>query len=218
VGKRVRVQLHGVSNNRGVLIDSEATDGATVGRNLRWSDGTLVLETEIRGGTTVVDNTTGSSVQPTLWSLILNKPTIVQQLGELDYPGYLYFDGTDLTGTEFPLHDIRVETSETLTIPSSKQYLIWQEIIVQGDLVVEPGGELVILDEEPYLDPVSPDFTYSGGNLSQIDYTGGEQKTFTYNGSGQLTQLDFVRDGLTYRKDFYYTGGGDLDYINEYYV
>ena len=218
MGKRVRVQLHGVSNNRGVLIDSEATDGATVGKNLRWSDGTLVLEDEIRGGSTTTTTDTGSTVQPTLWSLILNKPTIIQQLGELDTPGYLYFDGTDLSGTEFPLHDIRVETSESLTIPANKQYLIWQEIIVQGDLVVEPGGELVILDEEPYPDLTNPDFTYSAGNLSQVDYSGGEQKSLTYNGSGDFTQLDFVRDGLTYRKEFTYTVGGDLDYITEYYV
>lgn len=218
MGKRVRVQLHGVSNNRGVLIDSEATDGATVGKNLRWSDGTLVAESEIRGGSTTTTTDTGSTVQPTLWSLVLNKPEIIKQLTALDTPGYLYFDGADLTGTEHPLHDIRVETTESLTIPANKQYLIWQEIIVQGDLVVEPGGELVILDEEPYPDPVGPAFTYSTGNLSQIAYDAGEQKSFTYNGSGQLSQMDFVRDGLTYRKEFFYTGGGDLDYIDEYYV
>lgn len=218
MAKRTRVALHGVSNNRGILIDADATDGATVGRNLRWSNGDLVLESEIRGGSTTTTTTTGSAVQPTLWSLIISKPEIIKQLAALDYPGYLYFDGTDLTGTEFPLHDIRVETTEVLTIPANKQYLIWQEIIVQGDLVVEPGGELVILDEEPYPDPVGPAFSYSGGNLSQVDYDAGEQKSFTYNGSGQLTQLDFVRDGLTYRKEFFYTGGGDLDYIDEYYV
>ena len=218
MAKRTRVALHGVSNNRGILIDADATDGATVGKNLRWSNGDLVLEDEIRGGSTTTTTTTGSAVQPTLWSLIISKPEIIKQLAALDYPGYLYFDGTDLTGTEFPLHDIRVETTESLTIPANKQYLVWQEIIVQGDLVVEPGGELVILDEEPYPDPVGPAFTYSTGNLSQIAYDAGEQKSFTYNGSGQLSQIDFVRDGLTYRKEFFYTGGGDLDYIDEYYV
>lgn len=218
MAKRTRVALHGVSNNRGILIDPNATDGAVVGSNLYWSDGSKVQEAEIRGGSTTTTTTTGQAVQPTIWSLILNKPTIIKQLAALDVPGYLYFDGTDLTGTEFPLHDIRVETSESLTIPANKQYLIWQEIIVQGDLVVEPGGELVILDEEPYPDPVGPGFTYSAGSLTQIDYDAGEQKTFSYNGSGQLVQLDFIRDGLTYRKDLYYTGGGDLDYIDEYYV
>lgn len=218
MAKRVRVQLHGVSNNRGVLVNPDATDGAVVGKNLYWEDGSLIEESEIRGGGTNTITETGQSVQPTIWSLVLNKPEIIKQLAALDYPGYLYFDGTDLTGTEFPLHDRRVETGETLTIPANKQYLIWQEIVVQGDIVVEPNGELIILDDEPYPDPKGPDFTYAAGNLSQIDYDAGEQKAFTYNGSGQLTQMDFVRDGLTYRKEFFYTGGGDLDYIDEYYV
>ena len=214
--KKVRVALHGISNNRGVLIDANATEGAVIGTNLFWEDGSLVDESDF------VSTQTGTTdpSQPALWSLLLGVPEIVKQLTELDAPGYLYFDGSDLTDTEFPLHDIRVESSESLTIPANKQYLVWREIIVKGNLTVKPGGELVILDETPaYPDPTGPDFTYNGsGQLTQADYDAGEQKLFTYNGSGQLTQLDFIRDGLTYRKDFFYTGGGDLDYIDEYYV
>ena len=52
----------------------------------------------------------------------------------------------------------------------------------------------------------SPVMAYSGGRLSSIVYADGALKTFTYTG-GQLTQLDLVRNGLTTRKVFTYTSG-----------
>jgi hypothetical protein len=67
-------------------------------------------------------------------------------------------------------------------------------------------------------EPISPDFTYDiNGNLTQIDYAGGEQKVFTYNGNGDLQYLDFIKDGTTWRKEFFYVGD-QLDYITEGYI
>jgi hypothetical protein len=114
------------------------------------------------------------------------------------------------------LHDVRVEVNESLVIPADKQYLIWQSIEIEGSLAVEPGGLLVVLGEG-LPDPTDPDFTYSGGNLTQVDYDGGEQKILSYNVGGDLERVDFIQDGTTLRKDLVYSGG-DLDYIDEYYV
>jgi len=55
----------------------------------------------------------------------------------------------------------------------------------------------------------SPTFTYSGGNLSRIDYSNGNYKTFTYSGS-QLTQLVYVLAGRTITKVFTYNLDGTL--------
>jgi hypothetical protein len=209
--------LFGKMIRKGIQMDADATEGATVGKDLMWPDGTVITEQEIRnpsgnGGTTTSPNTP----TVTLWSLILNIPQKIKDIVALVAPGYLYHDGTNIVAHEWPLHDTRVESGETLTIPANKQYILWQEILAEGDIVIEAGGELVLLDEG-LPKPTDPDFSYSGGDLSQIDYADGSQKTFTYDGGGNLTRVDFVQDGVTLRKDFYYAGG-DLDYIDEFYV
>ena len=65
--------------------------------------------------------------------------------------------------------------------------------------------------------PTGPDFTYTSGDLTRIDYDGGEYKLFTYT-SGVLTRVDYISNGLTKRKDFTYGGGGELDYITQSFV
>lgn len=245
MAKKTRVALHGVSNNRGVLIDPNATDGARVGKNLYWSDGSLVEEEEIRGGSTsTTTTTTGSAVQPTLWSLILNIPLFIKALAGLTGNGegfvvktasdtaalrsiqaqdsrILVTNGDAQAGdptigmTEWPRIKASIGASEEFILPSGYQAFVWESIDVEGSLDVE--GELIVLGND-LPEPYSPDFTYDGsGNLTQIDYPAGEQKLFTYNGSGDLTRLDYIRDGVTLRKDFIYSGG-NLDYIDEYYV
>jgi len=143
VAKRVRVSLHGVSNNRGILMDADATDGARIGENLRWSDGTLVTETQVRnpsgGGTT---NT--SSVSPTLWSLILNIPAIIKSLIALTTDGWIRNDGGTLSSSHWPWVKNSVETGEAFTIPSGNQLLVYDEFLFDGgELIID--GELVIL-------------------------------------------------------------------------
>ena len=61
-----------------------------------------------------------------------------------------------------------------------------------------------------------PDMSYVNGDLTQIDYGSGEQRIFNYSG-GDLNRVDFLQDGTTLRKDLFYSGG-DLDYIDEYYI
>lgn len=53
---------------------------------------------------------------------------------------------------------------------------------------------------------IGPEFTYTDGALSRIDYDGGQYKLFTYTG-GLLTQLDFYNLVNTIRKTFNYTDG-----------
>jgi len=115
----------------------------------------------------------------------------------------------------WPLHDTRVDVEERFTIAEDKQYLIWQRFEVEGSLIIDAGGHLVVLGEG-IPEPVAPDMTFTNGDLTQIDYGSGEQKLFSYSG-GDLTRVDFLQDGTTLRKDLFYIGG-DLDYIDEYYV
>ena len=117
--------------------------------------------------------------------------------------------------SNWPVHDIKIDATQHLIIPDEKQYILWQRIEIEGALTIEAGGKLVILSEG-LPEPTSPDMTYIGDELSQIDYGSGEQKIFTYGG-GDLTRVDFLQDGTIFRKDLFYSGG-NLDYIDEYYI
>lgn len=108
-------------------------------------------------------------------------------------------------------------SGESLLVPEYHQFLVWEQYFNEGSLAVQ--GTMVILNELPTSRAREPDFTYNlSGNLTQIDYAEGQQKLFTYNGSDQLTQVDSTRDGSTLRKSFFYTGGGELDYITEEWI
>jgi hypothetical protein len=55
-------------------------------------------------------------------------------------------------------------------------------------------------------DPLrSPTFTYTSGTLTGITYEDGSSKTLTYAGD-QLQRIDLLRGGITYRKQFNYSG------------
>ena len=53
---------------------------------------------------------------------------------------------------------------------------------------------------------IGPEFTYTAGVLTRIDYDGGQYKLFTYT-DGLLTILDLVAGAVTTRKTFNYTDG-----------
>jgi hypothetical protein len=53
--------------------------------------------------------------------------------------------------------------------------------------------------------PAGPEFTYTSGVLTRIDYDDASYKTFTYS-SGRLSRIDFVQGSTTTRKDFVYSG------------
>ena len=228
--KKVKVQLFGLQN-RQITVDADATEGATVERNLYWPDGSVVQESEIRGGNVVVQSEEPGGVggiSQTLWSLIIDIPEKLLGLLALQETGFVFHQNDvfsiDAGGggggaTDWPLHKDFIGPAETLIIPASFQYMIHNDFDVQGNLDIEAGGGLWIMEDQPAIpEPLGPDFTYVSGDLTQIYYDAGEQKHFTYNVGGDLERLDFIRDGTTFRKDFFYTGGGDLDYVDEYYV
>ena len=213
-----RVLEWGQQRRSFVRVEEGSTKGATVGTNLFDADGNLFdpesVIIEIIESTVVTDDK--NARYTAIWRFIQEIPQRIKDLANMTAPGYIYHDGTNMVPHEWPLHDVRVELTESLVIPDNKQYIIWQSIEIEGSVSVEIGGELIILDDG-LPEPIGPDLTYAAGNLTQIDYDGGEQKVLTYNGSDELTRVDFIRDGITFRKDLFYAAG-DLDYIDEYYV
>lgn len=84
---------------RVVRVGGDATKGATVGRDLRWPDGSLVQESQIRNG--AGNGTTGGSsgggtgstgstgnASPTVWKLIREVPANLQKLAALAGVGF----------------------------------------------------------------------------------------------------------------------------------
>ena len=61
--------------------------------------------------------------------------------------------------------------------------------------------------------PTNPSFTYTDGQLTRIDYSGGEYKTFTYT-NGLLTEMRFSSGAGLLTKTFTYSNG-DLVNISE---
>ena len=91
MGKRVRVVLSG-QQNRNIMVDADATEGATIGKDLRLPDGTVATYQTIQqyfgGNTTVVENDPNTP-SITLWELILNIPAIVAAIVALAANGFL---------------------------------------------------------------------------------------------------------------------------------
>lgn len=152
-----------------------------------------------------------------VYEYIGNPPTsadLTDHINNLANPHQTSWDNLANKPVRF-FNNIRIETPTA--IEADQQFLVWERLEIDGgSLEVQPGGRLVVLHDRPETGAINPDFTYNGsGQLTQIDYTAGEQKLFTYDGSGQLTRVDSTRLGTTLRKDFTYTGGGELDYITE---
>jgi hypothetical protein len=56
--RNVRVPIYGTPS-KSAVIDPNATVGATIGKDLRWSDGTLVKESDLRSSTPSTGDSTG---------------------------------------------------------------------------------------------------------------------------------------------------------------
>ena len=54
--------------------------------------------------------------------------------------------------------------------------------------------------------PQTSTYTYTGDNLTRVDYANGDYKVLTYTGT-QLDRVDFVQGATTIRKDFTYLSG-----------
>jgi hypothetical protein len=48
----------------------------------------------------------------------------------------------------------------------------------------------------------NPTFSYTGDNLTRVDYQSGNYKLLTYDVDSNLVQLDFIRGSNTFRKVF----------------
>jgi len=220
---RRRVQLWDIAfKNRFVKIEENATEGATLGKDIFWPNGEIVTPEALKEYLAGLPDSEPNPENPfnlvsTLWRLILEIPSRVKDIENMVKPGYVYHDGTSMVPHEWPAHDTRVESDEDVVIGSNKQYLIWRSVAIEGTVSIGQGAILVILDEGL---PAArgPDMSYDGsGNLTQIVFDGGQQKDLSYDASGDLIRVDYTEDGVTLRKDLVYSGG-DLDYINEYYI
>lgn len=242
MSRRVKVQLFG-RQNRSISIDPDASSTVVLGKNIVWPDGTVVQPAQITNTST---DPVETGPQPTLWSLILGIPAFIKALALLTGVGeglvvkrptntaalvtltpfderILITNGDAIAGdptigaADWPIIRGIIGSAETWVVPVTFQMIVMDSLEVDGSLDVE-GTLHVLSDYGSIPEPIDPDFSYDGGgNLTQIDYSAGEQKIFTYNGSGDLTRLDYIRDGVTLRKDFTYLGG-DLDFITETYL
>lgn len=61
----------------------------------------------------------------------------------------------------------------------------------------------------------SPTFTYSGDDISRIDYSNGRYKTFTYNVDGDVSTLTYYRVDDTLTRTFNYDVNGNLTSITD---
>lgn len=76
----------------------------------------------------------------------------------------------------------------------------WSCMASTSGVTYQPAGDYAIAC------PISPSFTYTGDLLTLITYADGSTKTITYI-SGVITQIDFLRAGVTIRKVFNYSLG-----------
>ncbi len=79
---KVRVPVAGTIG-RAVDVPRHAADGATVGVNLRWPDGALVKESDLRDPAGTGGGSAGTGARPIPWKLVLEVPANVQAVAAL---------------------------------------------------------------------------------------------------------------------------------------
>ena len=188
--KKVRVGLFGFQR-RNIMIDADATEGAKVGKNLFWPDGTVVEEDEIRGGGT--STTVEQQVYPTIWDLVFDLPDILKSIGSLVTNGWMRHDnGVVSTSRQLYTMD-RIETGDNVTIPVNNQMIVMDEFTFDGGSLTIDGKMYVLSDQpiqgwrdlEGQIDTRSgannPDWTIIGSGpfyAYSFDYTPQESECF----------------------------------------
>jgi hypothetical protein len=84
-------------------------------------------------------------------------------------------------------------------------------VIIDGEVLELPIAD--ILADTDLICPTKPNstLTWVGGRLTQVDYSDGRQKTFSYNGLGQLYQVVCDKIGGGQRQiDLTYNSNGTL--------
>lgn len=92
---KVRVQLWGKPQGY-ATVDPAATEGATLGVNLFWPNGTLVVPDDLAPTSAGSDGSGGDgqpSGDPSLWELVVNVPANVQAVAGLSTAGFVRRDG-----------------------------------------------------------------------------------------------------------------------------
>lgn len=158
MGKMVRVKLFGFQN-RGVLVESQATEGAVVGRDLLWPDGTRVVEDDIRNvpaSNPTGGNTTGGGSTPSslLWSLIIGIPALVVSLASLATNGLIARTSSDtLTSRSIQGETNRIGVANGNGVAGNPTvtlgpYPTVKNSVENGDVATIPAGhQMLVFDE-----------------------------------------------------------------------
>lgn len=77
------------------------------------------------------------------------------------------------------------------------------------------GGGGVASSSSSASDPTNPQFTYTDGLLTRVDYDGNVYKTLSYNTDGQLTTVVFSQNGSTTTKTLTYNTDGTLASVTQ---
>ena len=75
--------------------------------------------------------------------------------------------------------------------------------------VIEQDGSIKSPVVDSLLKPKTAEYTYTGSDLTRVDYVDGSYKELTYTG-GNLSRVDYVINGVTWRKDFTYDLSSNL--------
>jgi hypothetical protein len=139
------VALHG-EQRRNILVEADATEGAVVGGNLVWSDGTVVSEADIRNSsitTTIVTGPGGVITNPTVWEVIIGVPDIIGSLEDLTDDGWIRNDAGTISALHWPYVKPGVDVGESFTLPAGEQLLVYESFSMDGTVTLD--GQLVIL-------------------------------------------------------------------------
>ncbi|MBE2259276.1 MAG: hypothetical protein IAE88_10495 [Rhodobacteraceae bacterium] len=127
--------------NRVVTFDPDA--GATVGRNLRWPNGQVVTEAELRKAGQSAGAAPGSGVATavaTLWRLIREIPANIQALAALTGTGVLRRTGDSTFDTAATTSD--VPEGSNLYFTDERAYEAAKEALVPGENVTITPDDL----------------------------------------------------------------------------
>ena len=91
-----------------------------------------------------------------------------------------------------------------ITIAGITQFDIDVELVAPSTIVVSQVGTQGP-PGEPFVE-INPEFSYTNGNLTRIDYDSGNYKTFEY-ADGALSILTYYTAEKVITKNFYYTNG-----------
>jgi hypothetical protein len=75
--------------------------------------------------------------------------------------------------------------------------------------VIEQDGSIKSPVVDSHLKPKTSEYTYTGSNLTRVDYADGSFKVLSYTGS-TLTRVEYTINGSTWRKDFTYDSSSNL--------